>query len=48
MPPAPPASAVEPGRPAVIQSADVFVDSRGLVYVTDVAAGLHVLEFNGA
>jgi hypothetical protein len=36
-----------PGRPLVIQSADVFVDVRGVVYVTDYNAGLSILEFTG-
>ena len=36
-----------PGRPQVIQSADVFVDARGLIYVTDYNAGLSILEFGG-
>jgi hypothetical protein len=33
---------VPPGSP---QSADVFVDRRGLVYVTDPKAGLYILAF---
>ena len=37
-----------PGRPAVIQSADLFVDANGLIYTTDYNAGLHILEFSGA
>jgi hypothetical protein len=28
-----------------IASADVFVDRRGLVYLTDGSCGLHILEF---
>ena len=36
-----------PGRPRVIQSADVFVDARGLIYVTDYNAGLSIIEFEG-
>jgi hypothetical protein len=36
-----------PGRPAVIQSADLFVDAKGLVYATDYNAGLSILEFTG-
>jgi len=36
-----------PGRPAVIQSADLFVDAQGLVYATDYNAGLSILEFTG-
>lgn len=36
-----------PNRPAVLHSADVFVDREGLVYATDFAAGLHILEYLG-
>jgi len=36
-----------PNRARVIQSADVFVDAKGLIYATDYNAGLYVLEFNG-
>lgn len=36
-----------PARPQVIQSADVFVDSNGLMYVTDTNAGLYILEYKG-
>jgi hypothetical protein len=36
-----------PGRPKVIQSADVFVESSGLVYSTDYNGGLYVMEFQG-
>ncbi len=36
-----------PGRPKVIQSADVFVDAGGLIYVTDYNAGLSIIEFGG-
>jgi hypothetical protein len=35
-------------RPQIIQSCDVYVDPRGLVYVTDTNAGLTILEFDGA
>ena len=35
----------EPRR--VIQSADVFVDSGGLIYSTDYNAGLFILEYGG-
>ena len=35
-----------PNRARVIQSADVFVDSAGLIYSTDYNAGLFILEFN--
>jgi hypothetical protein len=34
-------------RPSVIQSADVFVDAGGLLYVTDYNAGLSIIEFGG-
>jgi hypothetical protein len=36
-----------PNRQKVIQSADVFVDARGLIYCTDYNAGLYILEFDG-
>ncbi len=36
-----------PDRPKVIQTADVFVDSSGLIYATDYNAGLSIIEFNG-
>jgi hypothetical protein len=35
-------------RPRVIQSCDVLVDRRGIMYVTDTNAGLTILEFDGA
>jgi hypothetical protein len=34
-----------PNRARVIQSADVFVDAAGLIYVTDYNAGLYIVEF---
>ncbi len=34
-------------RDRVIQSADVFVDSGGLIYSTDYNAGLFILEYGG-
>jgi hypothetical protein len=37
-----------PNREKVIQSADVFVDARGLLYCTDYNAGLYILEFKAA
>ena len=37
-----------PNRARVIQSADVFVDAKGLIYATDYNAGLYILEFNGS
>jgi len=36
-----------PGRPKVIQTARVFVDAAGLVYITDYNAGLSIIEFGG-
>ena len=36
-----------PKRDRVIQSADVFVDSDGLIYSTDYNAGLFILEYGG-
>ena len=39
---------VRPNRTQVIQSADVFVDSEGIVYMTDYNAGLYIVQFNGA
>jgi hypothetical protein len=36
-----------PGRPSVIQLADVFADRNGLLYVTDYNAGLHIIEYQG-
>jgi hypothetical protein len=36
-----------PGRPKVIQSADVFVDAAGLIYATDYNAGLEIIEYGG-
>jgi hypothetical protein len=47
--PAAPARMIDrrPGRPQVIQSADVFVDAEGLLYVTDYNAGLSIVEFGG-
>jgi hypothetical protein len=36
-----------PNRARVIQSADVFVDTAGLIYSTDYNAGLFILEYGG-
>jgi hypothetical protein len=36
-----------PNRARIIQSADVFVDSARLIYLTDYNAGLFILEFTG-
>jgi hypothetical protein len=35
-----------PHRARVIQSADVFVDSGGLIYSTDYNAGMYIMEFD--
>jgi hypothetical protein len=47
--PAPPARLVDPrpGAAQVIQSCDVFVDSGGILYVTDNNAGLYTIEMEG-
>lgn len=47
--PAAPARMVDPrpNRAAVLHSADVFVDARGVVYATDFNAGLSIIEFPG-
>jgi hypothetical protein len=37
-----------PNRPQVILSCDVFVDTQGLMYLTDSNAGLNILQFEGA
>ena len=39
---------VRPNRPQAIQSADVFVDSEGIAYMTDYNAGLYIMQFKGA
>lgn len=36
---------VRPNRPQVIQSADVYVEPNGVVYLTDYNAGFYVLQF---
>ena len=36
-----------PNRPQVVQTADVFVDSAGLVYASDNNGGLAVVEYGG-
>jgi hypothetical protein len=48
--PPPPARLMDPrpGREKIIQSADVFVDARGLLYCTDYNAGLYILELERA
>jgi hypothetical protein len=47
--PPPPAQMIDPrpNRSRVIQSADLFVDRNGLVYVTDYNAGLYIIEYLG-
>ncbi|MDQ0391894.1 hypothetical protein J3R73_001686 [Labrys monachus] len=48
VPPAPRSMADRrPGKKAIIQSCDIFVDRAGLAYVTDYNAGLYIMEFNG-
>ena len=44
-----PAALVDPrpNRPLVIQSTDVFVDSDGVMFLTDKNAGLNILQFDG-
>lgn len=37
---------IRPGAVAVTQSADVFVDRNGLMYITDTNAGLTIAQFN--
>jgi hypothetical protein len=34
-----------PNSPKVVQSGDLFVDSHGLIYLTDPNAGLHILQY---
>jgi hypothetical protein len=36
-----------PNRPQVIQSNDVYVAPDGLMYLTDVNAGLAILQYKG-
>jgi hypothetical protein len=36
-----------PGRPNVIQLADVFVDRHRLIYATDYNGGLYIMEYTG-
>ncbi len=47
--PPPPARIVDqrPNPAKVIQSCDVFVDSNGVMYLTDTNAGLYVLQYEG-
>ncbi|WP_262928091.1 hypothetical protein [Rhizobium cauense] len=34
-------------RPKITESADVFVDASGLIYVTDNNGGLAIIQFDG-
>ena len=47
--PPPPARLVDPrpGRPRVVQTADVFVTAEGVVFCTDYNAGLYSAEYTG-
>jgi hypothetical protein len=36
-----------PNAPVVVQSGDLFVDTEGLIYLTDPNAGLHILQYEG-
>lgn len=36
-----------PNRPVVVDTTDVFVDKRGLIYTTDMNAGLYIMEMDG-
>lgn len=36
-----------PGRPRVVQTADVFVDQAGLIHATDNNGGLFIVEYGG-
>ncbi len=48
VPPAPRAMTDKrPNRPRVVQSADIFVDAAGLLYVTDNNGGLSIVEYGG-
>ena len=35
-----------PNRPQVLDTTDIFVDKNGLVYITDMNAGLYILEMD--
>jgi hypothetical protein len=39
---------IRPGAVPVTQSADVFVDRNGLMYITDTNAGLSIAQFEDA
>ena len=48
VPPAPEALVdPRPNRPRIIQSNDVYVAADGLMYLTDVNAGLTILQYKG-
>ncbi len=46
--PPPPAKMMDyrPNRPQVVDTTDVFVDEKGLIYCTDSNAGLYIMEMN--
>ena len=35
-----------PDRPQIVDTTDVFVDEKGLIYITDFNAGLYILEMD--
>jgi hypothetical protein len=36
-----------PGRPRVVHSCDVYADPNGILYVSDLNAGLHIIQYEG-
>ena len=46
--PPPPAKMMDyrPNRPQAVDTTDVFVDEKGLIYCTDSNAGLYIMEMN--
>lgn len=36
-----------PNRPVVVDTTDVYVDKQGLIYTTDMNAGLYIMEMDG-
>ena len=36
-----------PDRPVVVDTTDVYVDKQGLIYTTDMNAGLTIMEMEG-
>jgi hypothetical protein len=47
--PPPPERIVDqrPNPAKIIQSCDVFVDTNGVMYLTDTNAGLYILQYEG-